>query len=108
MTNLPQRSCVICRAQKNKNELLRIVKNKDNIEVEFVRGELSEGMTLCFYDNQGKESGRGAYICYNLECLEKAKKSKRIEKSLEIPISEEIYSQIENIIKKFWITSRAL
>ena len=46
------------------------------------------------------ESGRGAYICYNLECLEKAKKSKRIEKSLEIPISEEIYSQIENIIKK--------
>ena len=54
MTNLPQRSCVICRAQKNKNELLRIVKNKD----------------------------------------------KRIEKSLETPISEEIYSQIENIIKK--------
>lgn len=45
--------------------------------------------------------GRGAYICYNLECLEKAKEeSKRIEKSLEIPISiEEIYFQIENIIK---------
>ena len=82
MTNLPQRSCVICRAQKNKNELLRIVKNKEKV------------------DERGKESGRGAYICYNLECLEKAKKSKRIEKSLEIPISEEIYSQIENIIKK--------
>ena len=63
MTNLPQRSCVICRAQKNKNELLRIVKNKDNIVK---------------VDERGKESGRGAYICYNLECLEKAKKSKRI------------------------------
>ena len=85
MTNLPQRSCVICRAQKNKNELLRIVKNKDNIVK---------------VDERGKESGRGAYICYNLECIEKAKKSKRIEKSLEIPISEEIYSQIENFIKK--------
>ena len=90
MTNLPQRSCVICRAQKNKNELLRIVKNKDNIVK---------------VDERGKESGRGAYICYNLECLEKAKKSKRIEKSLETPISEEIYSQIENIIKKFWMPS---
>ena len=77
-----------------------IEEGKGSMEVEFVRGELSEGMTLCFYDNQGKESGRGAYICYNLECLEKAKKSKRIEKSLETPISEEIYSQIENIIKK--------
>ncbi len=85
MTNLPQRSCVICRAQKNKNELLRIVKNKDNIVK---------------VDERGKVSGRGAYICYNLDCLEKAKKSKKIEKSLEIPISEEIYSQIENIIKK--------
>ena len=75
MTNLPQRSCVICRAQKNKDNIVKV-------------------------DERGKESGRGAYICYNLECLEKAKKSKRIEKSLEIPISEEIYSQIENIIKK--------
>ena len=71
MTNLPQRSCVICRAQKNKNELLRIVKNKDNIVK---------------VDERGKESGRGAYICYNLECLEKAKKSKRIEKSLEFRV----------------------
>ena len=32
------------------------------MEVEFVRGELSEGMTLCFYDNQGKESGRGEIL----------------------------------------------
>ena len=91
MTNLPQRSCVICRAQKNKNKLLRIVKNKDNIVK---------------VDERGKESGRGAYICYNLECLEKAKKSKRIEKSLEIPISEEIYSQIEKIHHIFHIQFR--
>ena len=36
-----------------------IEEGKGSMEVEFVRGELSEGMTLCFYDNQGKESGRG-------------------------------------------------
>ena len=85
MKKQPQRTCMGCNEKKDKKDLIRIVKNKDNIVK---------------VDERGKESGRGAYICYNLECLEKAKKSKRIEKSLEIPISEEIYSQIENIIKK--------
>ena len=85
MKKLPQRTCMGCNSKKDKNELIRIVKNSEN-EI--------------FVDISGKQNGRGAYICNNIECLEKAKKSKRIEKSLEIPISEEIYSQIENIIKK--------
>lgn len=84
MKNLPQRSCVICRTQKNKNELLRIVRNKDNI---------------IKIDEKGKESGRGAYICYNMNCLEKAKKTKKLEKSLESKIDENIYLEIEEIIK---------
>ena len=84
MKNLPQRSCVICRTQKNKNELLRIVRNKDNI---------------IKIDEKGKESGRGAYICYNMNCLEKAKKTKKLEKSLETKIDENIYLEIEEIIK---------
>lgn len=84
MKKIPQRSCVICRTQKNKNELLRIVRNQQNqIKI----------------DNNGKEPGRGAYICYSLECLEKAKKSKRLEKNLEVRIEEPIYEQIEQIIK---------
>ena len=57
MKNIPQRTCSVCRAQKNKNELLRIVKNKENI------------MKV---DETGKQPGRGAYICYDMECLEKA------------------------------------
>lgn len=84
MKNLPQRSCVICRTQKNKNELLRIVRNKDNI---------------IKIDEKGKESGRGAYICYNMNCLEKAKKTKKLEKSLESKMDENIYLEIEEIIK---------
>lgn len=84
MKNLPQRSCVICRTQKNKNELLRIVRNKENIVK---------------IDEKGKESGRGAYICYNMNCLEKAKKTKKLEKSLETKIDENIYLEIEEIIK---------
>lgn len=85
MKKIPQRSCVVCRAQKNKNDLLRIVKNKDN-EIKI--------------DDKGKEPGRGAYICYSEECLEKAIKSKKIEKSLETKIGEETYNQIQSIIKK--------
>ena len=85
LKKIPQRTCIGCNVQKNKSDLIRIVMNKEgNISI----------------DKTGKANGRGAYICNNIECLEKAKKSKRIEKSLEIPISEEIYSQIENIIIK--------
>ena len=52
----PERTCMACNEQKEKQELLRIVRSKDGIiEV----------------DLTGKKSGRGAYICKNLECLEK-------------------------------------
>lgn len=85
MKKIPQRSCIICKAQKNKQDLLRIVKNNNN-EIKV--------------DEIDKEPGRGAYICYNTECLEKAKKNKRIEKNLEHKIEEEIYKEIENIIIK--------
>lgn len=83
MKNIPQRSCVICKTQKNKNELLRIVKNKENV---------------VDIDIDGKKSGRGAYICYNIECLEKARKSKKIDNSLGTKINDEIYNQILEII----------
>ena len=51
MKNIPQRTCTVCRTQKNKNELLRIVKNKENI---------------IKVDVNGKEPGRGAYICLSM------------------------------------------
>lgn len=84
MNNLPQRTCALCRTQKNKNELLRIVKNKENV---------------IKVDEIGKEPGRGAYICYNMECLKKAQKSKKIEKALGTKINDEIYEQIKEAIE---------
>lgn len=83
MKKEPQRSCVICRTQKNKSELLRIVKNKEGIKV----------------DTTGKQSGRGAYICYSEQCLEKAIKSKKMEKTLESEIDDMIYNEMKNLIK---------
>ena len=84
MKKIPQRSCVVCRTQKNKNELLRIVKNKEN-EIKI--------------DTIGKEPGRGAYICYSEQCLEKAINGIKLEKALETKIEEEIYNKIGEIIK---------
>lgn len=84
MKNIPQRTCIVCRTQKNKNELLRIVKNKENI---------------IKVDESGKEPGRGAYICYSMDCLEKAKKSKKLERTLEIKINDDTYEQIKNAIE---------
>ena len=85
MKNIPQRTCTVCRKQKNKNELLRIVKNKENI---------------INVDENGKEPGRGAYICYDRECLEKAEKAKKLEKVLNVKIKDDIYIKIRDVIEK--------
>jgi uncharacterized protein len=80
---IPQRMCTGCMEMKPKKELIRVVKNKDN--------EVSIDLT-------GKKPGRGAYICKNVECLNKAFKSKRLEKNLEVKISEEIYNKLKEEI----------
>ena len=79
----PARTCMACNEQKEKNELLRIVRSKDGvIEV----------------DLTGKKSGRGAYICKSEACLDKIIKSKRLEKAFEQEISSEIYDNLSGVI----------
>ncbi|SHE63340.1 RNase P modulator RnpM [Clostridium fallax] len=80
---IPLRMCNGCMEMKPKKELIRIVKSPE--------GEVSLDLT-------GKKSGRGAYICRDLECLEKAFKAKRLNKNLETNISEEIYERLRNEI----------
>ncbi len=79
------RRCLGCMESKPKKELVRIVKNKD--------GEIS-------LDKTGKKQGRGAYICGNNACLEKAIKSKRIEREFDIQLSEDIYTLLRRDIEK--------
>ncbi|WP_103895369.1 RNase P modulator RnpM [Caloramator fervidus] len=76
---IPMRMCLGCQEMKPKKELIRVVRSPE--------GEISIDMT-------GKKAGRGAYICKNKECLEKAIKAKRFEKALEVKISEEIYKKL--------------
>ena len=72
-----------CNEKKDKNQLIRIVKNKDN-EIHV--------------DRTGKMQGRGAYICDDIKCLEKVIKSKRLERVLDINISDEIYESLRGVI----------
>ena len=82
MGNLVQRTCMGCREKKEKNELIRIVKQNQDVKI----------------DLTGKLDGRGAYICSNIKCLEKVIKTKRLEKVLNIKISEEIYNNLKGVI----------
>ena len=46
-------------------------------------------------DDTGKKNGRGAYICKSLECFKKAKKTKALERSLGVSVSEQVYEELE-------------
>lgn len=83
LKNLPKRTCIGCNEIKLKKELIRIVKNKDN-EI--------------FVDKTGKANGRGAYICNSVECLEKAIKTKRLERIFETSIDTQIYENLRGEI----------
>jgi len=78
---IPLRQCLGCNEHKPKRELLRVVKSPD--------GEISLDFT-------GKKSGRGAYICHDVRCLKKARKSRRIDRSLSCTVPEEVYDRMES------------
>ena len=83
MKRQPQRTCMGCNVKKDKKEFIRILKNKEN-EINI--------------DKTGKMEGRGAYICDNIECLEKLIKTKRLEKVFDMKISEEIYENLRGVV----------
>ena len=76
---IPQRQCMGCRERKAKRELIRVVRGTD--------GPVS-------LDFGGKLNGRGAYLCPRTECLTKAQKAKSLERSLEVPIPNEVYERL--------------
>lgn len=81
---IPLRMCLGCQEMKPKKELIRIVRAAQDGEVKI--------------DLTGKLAGRGAYICKNPECLEKAYKAKRIEKALEQNIDADVYETLRKEI----------
>ena len=70
---IPQRQCVGCREMKDKKALLRVVS----------------------LDLGGKKPGRGAYVCHDVACLQKARKSRALERAFETQIPPEVYDAME-------------
>jgi predicted RNA-binding protein YlxR (DUF448 family) len=68
-----------CRERKAKRDMIRVVRCTD--------GEVR-------LDFSGKLNGRGAYICPDIQCLKKAQKARSLERSLEVPIPEEVYERL--------------
>lgn len=77
---IPMRMCVGCGEMKPKVELIRVVKPAE--------GEI-------FIDLKGKANGRGAYICRDIGCLNKAIKAKRLERTFESVIAPEVYDTLK-------------
>lgn len=85
MKKIPMRMCVVTREKCEKRNLIRVVKNKE--------GEVLVDLT-------GKINGRGAYIKKDVEVLNKARKNKILERTLEINISDALYDELEKIINE--------
>ncbi len=77
---VPLRKCTGCGEMKQKKEMIRVLLSPDG------------GIMI---DVTGKKNGRGAYICNSMECLQKARKNKGIERSLKVSIPEAVYNDLE-------------
>ena len=82
---IPQRQCLGCREMKNKKDLIRVVRSPE--------GEIS-------LDFKGKKPGRGAYVCPQLECLKKARKSRALERAFSAGVPPEVYEQLEEQMRE--------
>lgn len=81
---VPMRLCVGCGEMQPKKELIRVLKDTDGT------------ITLDF---TGKKSGRGAYLCKNMDCFAAAQKGHRIERSFGCRVSEEIYEEMKHALQ---------
>ena len=85
LKKVPMRTCVVTKEKLEKKDLVRIVRT-------------NEGKVVI--DLTGKLNGRGAYIKKDIETINKAKKSKALDRNLEIEIPNEIYEELTNIISE--------
>lgn len=85
---IPMRMCVGCREMKPKKELLRVVRSPE--------GEVS-------MDATGKKSGRGAYVCYQEDCLLRALKQRQLDRALEVSVSAELTQQLKEALAKLMV-----
>lgn len=76
----PLRKCTGCGKMKNKKEMFRVLKTPEDEII---------------LDATGRKNGRGAYVCPSVDCLTKAVKSRGLERSLKVPVPDEVYEQLK-------------
>lgn len=82
---VPQRMCIGCGEMKDKRDMLRVIKtSEDEIMI----------------DATGKKNGRGAYVCFSQECLDKAVKNKGLERSLKKSIPADVYDSLRKELEE--------
>ena len=80
---IPMRTCVVTKEKCEKRELIRIVRTPEgNVEI----------------DSHGKKNGKGAYLKLSTEVIEKAKKTKALDRALEVPVPDSIYEELESMV----------
>lgn len=83
---IPLRKCTGCNEMKNKKEMIRIVKDQEgNFSLDF----------------NGKKPGRGAYICPDEACLNKAEKNRGLERSFKASVDPNIYEQLRKELENY-------
>ena len=85
MKKIPMRMCVACREMRAKKDLMRIVRTAE--------GELVP-------DTTGKMNGRGAYLCRDAACMNKAIKTRALERVLEAPMNDALKAALESEIER--------
>lgn len=80
------RKCVGCGEIKNKKEMMRVLKTAEDTII---------------LDTTGRKNGRGAYLCFSGQCLEKAVKNKGLERSLKTAVPQEVYESLKKEFEKF-------
>ena len=85
MKSIPQRMCLITREKCDKRDLIRVVRNKEL------------GVIV---DDTGKVNGKGAYLKRDKEVIEKAIKTKALERALETEIPDSIYEELKKLVNE--------
>ncbi len=89
-TKIPIRTCIGCQNKKPKKEMVRLIRTPEgNYEI----------------DTTGKKSGRGAYLCYNIKCLDVALREKRLNRSFKKDIPAQIINELRRFLEKVTLKS---
>ena len=86
MKKIPMRMCVACRMMKPKKELVRVVRTPEE---------------TVLVDDTGRKNGRGAYLCRSQVCLNKALKTRALDRALEKSIGEEVAATLKEAFSSY-------